>query len=172
MRNAQLRRGLYALAPPYLKATPHPFHVAGRLVLGSYVSLQSALAWHDLIPEHVPVTTSVTSSRPGVWKTPLGVFEYRHLRWARGGAYLALEVAAGQPACVARPEQALLDLIYLRHGDDLPAHLSGLRLQNLDLLDLERLAGLARGLGKPRLMRAAQLVAELASEQAREYRAL
>ena len=97
MRNAQLRRGLYALAPPYLKATPHPFHVVGRLVLGSYVSSQSALAWHGLIPEHVPVTTSVTSSRPGVWKTPLGVFEYRHLRWVRGGAYLPLEVAAGQP---------------------------------------------------------------------------
>jgi len=43
-RITQLRRELYALAPPYQKVKPHPFLVANRLVRGSYVSLQSALA--------------------------------------------------------------------------------------------------------------------------------
>ena len=63
-RLLQLRRGLYALAPPYRRTRPHPFLVANRLVRGSYVSLQSALAHHGVIPEHVPVTTSVTTGRP------------------------------------------------------------------------------------------------------------
>jgi predicted transcriptional regulator of viral defense system len=54
----QLRRGLYALAPPYQKIVPHPFLVANRLVQGSYVSLQSALAHYGMIPEYVPVTYS------------------------------------------------------------------------------------------------------------------
>jgi hypothetical protein len=27
----QLRRGLYALAPPYRKVSPHPFEVANRM---------------------------------------------------------------------------------------------------------------------------------------------
>jgi len=40
----QLRRGLYAIAPPYQKSHPHPFLVANRLQRASYVSLQSALA--------------------------------------------------------------------------------------------------------------------------------
>ena len=47
----QLRRGLYALAPPYQKTTPHPFLIANRMVRGSYVSCQSALAFYGLIPE-------------------------------------------------------------------------------------------------------------------------
>ena len=38
----QLRRGVYALAPPHQKVKPHPFLVANRMVRGSYVSLQSA----------------------------------------------------------------------------------------------------------------------------------
>ncbi len=76
----QLRRGLYALAPPYQKVKPHPFLVANRLVRGSYVSLQSALAHCGLIPEYVPVTTSVTTSRPARWDTPLGIYDFRHIQ--------------------------------------------------------------------------------------------
>lgn len=60
----QLRRGLYALAPPFQKVRPHPFLIANRMVRSSYVSCQSALAYYDLIPEHVPVITSVTTMRP------------------------------------------------------------------------------------------------------------
>src|SRR5438128_55035 len=74
----QLRRGLYALAPPYQKVVPHPFLVANRLVRASYVSLEAALAFHGLIPEYVALTTSVTTGRPGVRHTSLGDFLYRH----------------------------------------------------------------------------------------------
>jgi predicted transcriptional regulator of viral defense system len=63
----QLRRGLYALAPPLQKAKPHPFLVATRMVQPSCVSLQSALAYYGLIPKFVAVTTSVTPVRPGRW---------------------------------------------------------------------------------------------------------
>src|SRR4030042_4299618 len=62
-RLLQLRRGLYALAPPYQKVKPHPFLIANHIMRPSYVSLHSALAHHGLIPEHVPVVTSVTTSR-------------------------------------------------------------------------------------------------------------
>jgi predicted transcriptional regulator of viral defense system len=34
----QLRRGLYALAPPYQNMIPHPFLTANALMPGSYVS--------------------------------------------------------------------------------------------------------------------------------------
>ena len=49
----QLRRGLYALAPPFQKVKPHPFVVANRLMPASYVSLQSALRHYGLIPDIV-----------------------------------------------------------------------------------------------------------------------
>ena len=43
----QLRRGLYALAPPFQKVKPHPFVVAKRMMRSSKVSLQSALGTID-----------------------------------------------------------------------------------------------------------------------------
>ncbi len=38
----------------------HPFQVANTLIQPSYISLQSVLAYHHLIPEYVPVTTHIT----------------------------------------------------------------------------------------------------------------
>lgn len=156
----QLRRGLYTLAPPFQKTVPHPFLAANRMVPGSYVSLQSALAYHSLIPEYVPVTTSVTTQRAAEWNTPIGQFTYRHIQRDLFFDYRPVEVAAGQTAFVASPEKALLDLIYLQPGGDDRAYLESLRLQNLDQLDLDALQYLAEAAGKPKLRRA---VAELTS---------
>jgi len=114
----QLRRGLYALAPPFRKVKPHPFLVANRMVRGSYVSCQSALAHYGLIPEHVPVTTSVTLLRPGRWDTPLGSYEYRHIQGELFFGTLWADLGGGQHAFIAAPEKALLDLIYLTPGGD------------------------------------------------------
>lgn len=168
----QLRRGLYAIAPPFQKVTPHPFLVANRLVLGSYVSLQSALAYYGLIPEAVPVTTSVTSDRPGRWDTPLGVYEFRHIQTDLLTDYRRLEVAAGQLAYVASPEKALLDLIYLEPEADSFQYLEELRLQHLEILDGNELRRLAALSGKPKLKRAAERIVELARNESEEYETL
>ncbi len=165
----QLRRGLYALAPPFQRVKPHPFVVANRMVRGSYVSCQSALAHHGLIPEYVPVVISVTSARPGRWDTPLGSYIYRHIRPAYLRGYVMQEMDAGQSAMVAKPEKALLDLIYLTPGGDSEAFLKGLRLQHLDRLDLVELRKQANIFQRPKLQRAIALLQELARSEAREY---
>lgn len=168
----QLRRGVYALAPPYQKVKPHPFVVANALVRGSYVSLQAALAHYGLIPEYTPVVTSVTTGRPGQWQTPLGDYVFRHVKhsWLRG--YRQLALGQGQRAFVATPEKALLDLIYLEPGGDSLAYLEGLRLQNLEQLDQAALVGLAIESGKPKLRRAAHTIASVAQAQESEYETL
>ena len=68
----QLRRGIYTLP----QQNPHPFVVANHLVPGSYVSLQMALAYYHLIPEHVAVVTSVTTQRPITYENKFGRFTY------------------------------------------------------------------------------------------------
>jgi len=168
----QLRRGLYALATPFQKVKPHPFLVACRLVRGSYVSLQSGLAHYGLIPELVPVVTSVTTARPGRWDTPLGSYEFRHVKPDLLRGYRLTELSGRQRAFVASPEKALLDLIYLQPGGDSPCYLRELRLQNLDRLDLDELRRQADLAGSPKLRRAAAIVAELAHSEALEYEAL
>jgi len=171
-RTYQLRRGLYALAPPFQKVKPHPFLVANRLVRGSYVSCQSALAYYGLTPELVLVTTSVSSARPARWDTPLGGFEFRYIKTDLLRGYRLIEVSRGQHAFVASPEKALLDLVHLQPGGDAPGYLGELRLQNLDRLDLDELARQADLADSPKLRRAAELVAELARLEASEYEAL
>ncbi|MFO7916541.1 MAG: hypothetical protein R6V13_00470 [Anaerolineae bacterium] len=168
----QLRRGLYALAPPFQKVKPHPFLVANRLVQPSYVSLQSALAYYGLIPEHVPVTTSVTTARPGRWDTPLGSYTFRHLKDELFRGYRLLEVGAEQEAFVASAEKALLDLIYLEPGADSREYLHELRLQNLDQLNLDALQEQADGAHSPKLQRAAARVAALARSEQEGYETL
>lgn len=168
----QLRRGLYALAPPFQKVKPHPFLVANRMLQPSYVGLQSALAYYGLIPEYVPVTTSVTTRRPSRWDTPLGSYAFRHVKIELFRDYVSLEVADDQHAFVASPEKALLDLIYLEPGADSREYLEELRLQNLEKLDLVRLGHHAELTGSPKLQRAAARVAALARSEMTEYEML
>jgi hypothetical protein len=168
----QLRRGLYALAPPFQKVKPHPFVIANFMVRGSYVSCQSALAHYGLIPEYVPVITSATAGRPARWETPLGNFEFRHLKTDLLRGYRLIDLGEGQKAFVAIPEKALLDLIHLQPEADSPEYLRELRLQNLERLNLNELRSLAVLIGKPKLQRAAKFVAELAAAEAQEYETL
>jgi predicted transcriptional regulator of viral defense system len=166
----QLRRGLYTLAPPYQKVKPHPFVIANRLVPNSYVSCQSALAYYGLIPEYVPVTTSITTARPARWDTPLGSFEFRHVKVELLRGYRMTDLGRNQQAFVATPEKALLDLIYLQPGSDSPNYLRELRLQNLDRLDMDELRRQADLADSPKLRRAANAVIE--SARSEEYTAL
>jgi predicted transcriptional regulator of viral defense system len=168
----QFRRGVYTLAPPFRKRDPHVFVVANRLVRGSYVSCQAALAFHGLIPEAVPVTTSVTMRRPGRWQTPVGAFEYRHIAKALFAGYALTDLGGGQQAYVATPEKALLDLIHLQPGGDAPEYVRELRLQNLDRLDVAQLAKMADSIGSPKLRRAVEEVVKLVTAEAREYSTL
>lgn len=161
----QLRRGLYSLAPPFQKIKPHPFLVANQLLPASYVSLQSALAYYGMIPEHVPLTTSVTTGRPAEWRTPLGVFEFRHIQFDFFDGFKWVELGEKQRAFIASPEKALLDLVYLQPGGDTFDYLSELRLNYLERLDWQNLKLLAMKIDKPKLLRAVDLIRALANEE-------
>ena len=164
----QLRRGLYALAPPYQKVKPHPFVVANRLVRASYVSCQSALTFYDLIPEIVPKTISVTGGRPGHWETPLGEFHYHHVKPTLLRGYRLTDLERGQQAFVATPEKALLDLVYLQPQGDSPAYLAELRLQNLEQLDTDALYRQKERFDSPKINRAVDAILSLAQTE-QEY---
>jgi predicted transcriptional regulator of viral defense system len=168
----QLRRGLYSLAPPYQKVIPHPFLIANQLLAGSYVSLQSALAYHGIIPELVPVTTSVTTSRPATYRTPFGQFDYHHIQMDLFRAYRMVDLGNDQRAFIASPEKALLDLVYLQPGGDSSNFLRALRLQALDQIDIEQLQQLASETGKPKLLRAVQVINRIVEEETTGYETL
>jgi predicted transcriptional regulator of viral defense system len=164
----QLRRGLYAIAPPYQKTKPHSFLIANRLQRASYVSTQSALAFYGMIPETVNVTTSVTTGRPERLETPLGIFEFHHMRADLLHGYQMTELGK-QQALVATPEKALLDLVYLQTGGEKPEYLRELRLQHLDLLSLDILRKQSGIFDTPKMRKAVEVIAKLIQSENQEY---
>ena len=164
-RLIQLRRGVYAIAKPYRQLEPHPFLVANALRKNSYVSLQSALAFHGLIPEYVPVCTSVTSGRSETLNTPLGTYVYKRAKPDYLFGFRQLEVTANQFAFVAMGEKALLDLVYLTPGAEAEAYVRELRLQHTDAMSGETLEEWADRMDKPKLRKAARVMLRLIEEE-------
>jgi predicted transcriptional regulator of viral defense system len=164
----QLRRGLYSIAPPYQKIKPHPFLVANRMQKASYVSLQSALSYFGLIPEVVNVTTSVSTGRPEKLETPLGFFEFRHLKTDFLFGYRMTNLGE-QSALVAIPEKALLDLIYLQTGGNSASYLNELRLQNSEQLDLVLLQKLSEKFGTLKMQNAAKEISRIIAGETSKF---
>jgi predicted transcriptional regulator of viral defense system len=165
----QLRRGLYALAPPYQKVKPHPFLIANRLRPASYVSCQSALGYYGLLPDIVHVTLSVTGARPWRWETTLGDYQFRHIKHEFLRGYHLEDLGGGQAALLADREKAILDLLYLQPRSDAPGYIQELRLQNLEFLDLERLDRMVDWFDSPKIRRCLLIIKDLARIESEEY---
>ena len=114
----RLKRGLYYLKPSNAGDSIHPFAVAQALLPGSYVSFETALAFHHWIPEAVYTTASVNSGRKSLERDheSLGKFSYHPLA-TNDYQFLAsvARVKLGlHTALVANPLRALMDLVALR----------------------------------------------------------
>lgn len=108
-----IRRGLYSLAEtmgPRVK--PHPFELAQYVYGPSYISLESALNFHGLIPEAVYAITSVCIKRSKVFNTPLGIFSY--MRLPLENFYLDVEIVTenNNRFFIAKPWKAICDYIF------------------------------------------------------------
>lgn len=140
----RLKRGTYTLAQTYHSAPLHPFAVAQALHSGSYISFESALAYHEWIPEAVFVTASVTPGRKTLELTatafgafnfhPLAIEDYRFLNGVRRVSF------GNHTALVAQPLRALMDLVALRK-----VQWSGLDWLTIGMrIDIEVLLALSR----------------------------
>ncbi|WP_210420789.1 hypothetical protein [Chitinophaga sp. XS-30] len=136
-----VRKGLYVAGPKITHQQPDPFLLANHILGPSYVSLESALSYYDLIPEKVYETTSVTTKGSRIYQTPLGVFSYTRLRlpyYSYGIASVA--VSPKQRFLVATPEKALFDKIIATAGVELRSRKGALAYLENDLrIDLDRL---------------------------------
>jgi len=164
-RILRLRRGLYTLAAPYATVPPEPFVIANAMERSSYVSCQSALEWHGLIPEAAPTVVSVTPGRPCVVENDLGSFIYRHLKPSLLWGFRNEEMGEGRTVRIAEPEKALLDLAYLEPGGDSMRYMEHLRLQNLQALDNRTLLAYAGRWGRPKITRAAKTALRIQREE-------
>jgi predicted transcriptional regulator of viral defense system len=115
----RVKKGLYVFGDR-LRRRPYSRELLANLIYGpSFVSLDTALSFHGLIPERVEAVTSVTCKRPKGFDTPVGRFIYRPS--PRGAFHLGMDrVEEGDVAfLIATPEKALADKVRDDRGNPL-----------------------------------------------------
>ena len=132
----QLRRGLYCLTET-LGYSPklHPFELAQHIYAPSYISLESALAYHQLIPEAVYTITSVCTKRSKEFHTSLGIFSYLHLPVENFYTEVELITENNYRFFMAKPWKAICDYVFCYKKDwrNLDPLLNSLRINHEDL---------------------------------------
>jgi predicted transcriptional regulator of viral defense system len=105
----RVKKGLYVFGDE-LRRRPYSRELLANLIYGpSFVSLDSALSFHGLIPERIEALTSVTTKRPKSFDTPIGSFIYRQS--PPGAFHHGMDrVEEGDVVfLIATPERALAD---------------------------------------------------------------
>lgn len=131
-----IRRGLYCLTDLIDNSVKfHPFELAQYIYGPSYISLESALSYHGLIPEAVYTVTSVTGKRPKDFLTPLGSFSYLHVPLESLFTGVELIKENEHQFFMAKPWKAICDYIfcYKKNWNDLRPLLESLRINREDL---------------------------------------
>lgn len=104
----RLRSGLYAL--PWVDLDP--LLVANQLFRPSYVSYETALSFHHLIPETVYAVTSATPRRSREIEALGTAFIYHKIKSGAYTGYRSTPAGQGR-VLMAEPEKALCDYLHL-----------------------------------------------------------
>lgn len=112
------------------------FMAANKIYEPSYVSLESALAYYEVIPETVLGVTSISSRKTKQYDSTWGVFSYRSVKPQTMIGYQVIENTPGIKFKIAYLEKALLDYLYLNSKIQSMADFEGLRWNRNQLHDL------------------------------------
>lgn len=108
----KIRRGVYKITDYQIKDC---FILANFIYSPSYISLETALNYHGIIPDIPFEVTSVTVNKTKVFHTEnYGIFSYHHLK---PDLFFGFDVIRGEKSYIynmATPEKALFDYLYLR----------------------------------------------------------
>jgi len=107
----RLRQGFYTF-PEYQGKPDFPYYFANRMYNPSYVSLHTALAFYGIIPETVVQITSVTSLKTASFSNPFGEYSYKTVRDDLMFGYDLKPMNDNLMFAFAKPEKAILDLLY------------------------------------------------------------
>jgi predicted transcriptional regulator of viral defense system len=123
----RLKQGYYTF-PEYKGKADYPFYFANRIYRPSYISLHTALSFYGMIPEAVVQITSVTSLKTASFSNSFGEYSYQTEKEELMFGYDLKPMEDGLTLMFARPEKALLDLLYLYPFYDSKQELEELRL--------------------------------------------
>lgn len=103
------------------------FSIANKIYYPSYISLQSALRYYNLIPEGVFSITSVSTKKTNRFETSVGSFDYRKIKPSLFFDYKIMGKGSSKLK-IATPEKAIVDYFYLNTNYNSKKEISELRI--------------------------------------------
>lgn len=165
----KLKRGLYILNANDRKINPSRGFIANQLCAPSYISLEYALNFYGLIPERVPVVTSITTKKTIRFTNELGAFTYQHIKPQGFKGFRIVRDENGFDFFIAEPEKAVVDFLYLNlrkfNGANTDIFYSSYRFQNTAELNPKRVIELAAFFDNAKLDNIARLFCEFTKEE-------
>jgi len=138
----QIRKGIYVLGSKDRNGVLSKEILANWIYGPSYISLEYALSYYNLIPERVEMITSVSPKRKKIFKTKIGDFIYFTLKanYYNFG-YTTVKLNDGRNFLIATPEKAIADKIYFENGVRTPKEILEFFTENMriELNDLKNL---------------------------------
>ncbi len=116
------------------------FYLSNMIYKPSYISLETALSYYNLIPEGVYLYTGVSTRKTIMFETPFGNYKYHKIKKELFFGY-KLEQIGEYNVKLAEVEKTILDLFYFRRIYDKKA-IDGLRLNReiaREIINQERL---------------------------------
>lgn len=104
----RLKQGMYFVTDN----PPTSFFISNRLYRPSYVSFESALSYHKLIPETVYGVTAATTKPTRKFEMGEKAFIYHKIKLSAYTGYAPTEMG-DEVILLASPEKALVDYLYL-----------------------------------------------------------
>lgn len=147
--------GWYVVGETFRRRSLH-LRWLSNVMRPSYLSMEYALRYHDLIPEDVPVLTAVTPLRSVAYDRPFGQFRYTRIPVAAfpPGQTIATRrdsIGGEERFFLASPEKALADRVWTDRGIASPCDWERVLFEDLRLDE----DGLAR-LSSEEMLRFAQ----------------
>lgn len=101
--------------------------ISNRIYPPSYVSLEWAMSYYQLIPEGVYTITAVTTLKTQKFNTDIGTFSYKHVKPSLMFGYRLISFE-NTMFKLAEPEKLILDYLYLNPSANSLEDLESLRL--------------------------------------------
>jgi predicted transcriptional regulator of viral defense system len=127
----KIRQGFYVFSDLTINEQAL-FLIANTIYKPSYISLEMAFSFYNIIPESVYEITSITSLKTMKFNTDVGTFSYRHIKPNLMFGYTLIQYN-NHSYMVADIEKALLDYLYLNQKIKDQRDFESLRLNKQEL---------------------------------------
>jgi predicted transcriptional regulator of viral defense system len=104
----RLKKGTYIITDN----PPTSFLISNRLYRPSYVSFESALSYHNIIPETVYGVTAATTKPTRIFDVEGKAFVYHKIKLSAYTGYVPTKIG-DEVILLASPEKAVVDYLYL-----------------------------------------------------------